>query len=159
MRSRHSIPSFWSCFPSVTVRHRRALFHGSQAFVSARRAPQQNGAFHQRQSGWACRLSACLSVCCAAAQLPAAACPCLHEPGFCALVCCGWASFHVEPVVHSSLSKFWRGEICLSSGWKCVAQNQNYAPDCIKTCCLFVCLYLCLSDFQRKFCLCSSKVD
>lgn len=35
-------------------------------------------------------LSVCLS---AAAQLPAAACPCLHEPGFCVLLCCGWVFF------------------------------------------------------------------
>lgn len=88
-------------------------------------APHQNLAFYQRQSGWACRLSVC-----AAAQLPAVACPCLHEPGFCVLLCSGWASFHVEHVVHSSCSKCWRGEFgpcaaCWSSGWKCTEQNKE----------------------------------
>lgn len=73
--------------------------------------------------------AACLSVC-AAAQLPAVACPCLHEPGFCVLLCSGWASFHVEHVVHSSCSKCWRGEFwpcaaCWSSGWKCTEQNKE----------------------------------
>lgn len=87
-----------------------------------------------RESGWARRLSACLSVCCAAAaQLPAAACPRLHEPAFCVPLCSGWASFHAEPVVHSSLSKCQRGEIwpCvarLSPGWKCTAQSWRHTP-------------------------------
>lgn len=122
-----------------------------------RHAPHQNGAFHLRQSGWACRLSVCLSVyvrCCSA---PSSGLP-PHEPGFCALLCSGWASFHVEPMVHSSHSKCWRGGFwpcvaCLSPGWKSVAQNWKYTQKIPN---LLVSDYRSLSDLQRKFCLYSA---
>lgn len=60
---------------SVMVRHWRALFHRLQAFVSVGRVSvgrAQNGALHQRQCGWACRLSAALLL--SSRQPPAPVC-------------------------------------------------------------------------------------
>ena len=96
----------------------------------------KNRALHQRLSGWACRLSVCLSLCLsvclsAAAQLPAAACPCLHEPGFCVLLCCGWVFFSCR--ARGSLFSFQvleRGDLaprCLFELWVEVCATKTYA--------------------------------
>ena len=99
-------------------------------------------------------LSVCLLRCCSApsSRLPLSTW---------ARLLCNWsvvdgASFHVEPVVHFSLSKCCReGRFVWARGGNIWQRTKNIPLDCIKTCWL----YLPLSDFQRKFCLCFSGVD
>lgn len=112
--------------------------------------------------------AACLLRCMLSSQQPPAQpLPGLHEPGFCVLVCCGWASsIHVKPVVHSSLFFFhpqssfffpWWGRLdccisCSSSEQKGICTDLKTPQTAMS--------YLCiLFDVQRKLCLCTSDLS
>ena len=132
--SRYSAPSFGSCCVCFYSLSDGPCFMAFKLLFLCAVLLTKNRALHQRLSGWACRLSVCLSLCLSVCLLllssrqPPAPVYMSQAFVYCSVV--DGSSFHVAPVVRSSRSKCWRGEIwphvaCLSSGWKCAPQKHT----------------------------------
>lgn len=135
------------------------------------RALHQNRAFHQTQSGWACRLSVCLLLLplLLSSQQPPASC--LHKPGFCVLVCskigffscpaCG-VLFLFQVLNKSHLFQRWDLFRLVFLAW---AQGGNvrldvwHYADHLLAWKPVIALYPSRSDVQWKLCFSSCKVD